>query len=160
MSDASSAAINQSIQQINSTDIYRSLQEIITQNFGIVGASTIDLQVRLYDPQLRLAIIKTTRDKYPLVRSSLTVMTQIKQGGDVLKVVASTIAVCGSARTTRNAAWNEIQKRFYDVKNNGEGLRSLAGYTKGEPLTKKSKIAIEKGLQEMEDRLDKIDSGC
>jgi len=145
----------QSIQQVTTTDIYRSLQETITQNFGLVGASTTDVKVRLYDPKVRLAIIKTTRDKYPLVRSSLTVMTQIKQGGDVLKVVASTIAVSGSARTARNAAWEEIQKRFY-----GQDLGSLGGKN-GEPWAeKKSRIATENDLRELEDRLDRIDSGC
>lgn len=153
-SNLSESPSDQSIQQVTSTDIYRSLQETITQNFGLVGASTTDVQVRLYDPKVRLAIIKTTRDKYPLVRSSLTVLTQIKQGGDVLKVVASTIAVSSSARTARNAAWEEIQKRFY-----GQDLESL-GKMKGEPWAKRSKIAMEKSLQDLEDRLDKIDSGC
>jgi hypothetical protein len=29
-----------------------------------------------------------------------------------------------------------------------------------EPWTKKTRIALEKGLQELEAQLDKIDSGC
>eukprot|EP00578_Thalassiosira_sp_NH16_P003204 CAMPEP_0181133618 /NCGR_PEP_ID=MMETSP1071-20121207/31623_1 /TAXON_ID=35127 /ORGANISM="Thalassiosira sp., Strain NH16" /LENGTH=174 /DNA_ID=CAMNT_0023220027 /DNA_START=72 /DNA_END=596 /DNA_ORIENTATION=- len=145
----------QSIQQITSTDIYRSLQDTITQNFGLVGASTTELQVRLYDPKVRLAIIKTTRDKYPSVRSSLTVMTQIKQGGDVLKVVATTIAVSGSARTARNAAWQEIQKRFFAKQRSDD-----FGKAKGEPWSKRSRISMEKDLKALEDRMEKIDSGC
>lgn len=150
-----SIATSQSIQQITSTDIYRSLQETITQNFGLVGASTTEVQVRLYDPKVKLAIIKTTREKYPFVRSSLTVMTQIKQGGDVLKVVPSTIAVSGSARTARNAAWEEIQKRFF-----GKEQLEIVGKGKGEPWTKKSRIDMEKDLQALEGLLEKIDSGC
>lgn len=150
-----STAVSQSIQQLTSTDIYRALQDVVMQNFGLVGASTSELQVRLYDAKLRLAIIKTSRDKYPLVRSAITLMTQIKQGGDVLKVVPSTIAVSGSARTARSAAMNVIQTQFYGK----EGLDSL-GVNKGKPLAKRSKIALEKGVIELEDRLEKIDSGC
>jgi RNase P/RNase MRP subunit POP5 len=152
--DESSSATS-AIHQVTTADIYRSLLETITQNFGLVGASTTDIKVRLYDPKVRLAIIKTTRDNYPTVRSSLTVMTHIKQGGDVLKVVASTIAVSGSARTARNAAWAEVQKRFYD--STAEDLGSKKG---GDPWSKRGKIAMEKGLQDLEDRLNKIDSAC
>ena len=141
---------SQVVQQvtITTTDIYHSLQESIAQNFGIAGASTAEVQVRLYDPKVRLAIIKTTREKYPIVRSSLTVLTHIKKGGAVLKVVASTIAVSGSARTARNAAWGEIQKRFFgqDCERPGNA--------------QKRKNTIEMNLQDLEDRLGKIDSGC
>ena len=148
LSEQSSA---QSVQQVTSTDIYRSLQEVIAQNFGLVGASTVvDVQVRMYDPKVRVAIIKTTRDKYPIVRSSLTFITHIKQ----LKLVASTIYVSGSARTARYSAFGEMQKYFY-----GQDLGSL-GLKKGEPWPKKSRIAMEKDLQELEERLDKIDSAC
>lgn len=150
----SSSAQQQSIQQVTSTDIYRSLQEAISQNFGIVGASTADVQVRLYDPQIRLAVIKTTRDRYPLVRSSLTLLTQIKQGGDALKVVASSIAVSGSARTARNAAWDEMRKRFH-----GQDVGPF-GKKKGEPWSRKSRTAMEKSLQDLERQLEKIDSSC
>ena len=149
--NSSSASIDEikSIQQVNATDIYRSLQEAIIQNFGIVGTCTSDVQVRLYDPKARLAVIKTTRDKYPQVRSCLTYLTEIKQGVDSLKVVASTIAVSGSARTARNAAFDEVKKRFF--------ARDFSG---GEQWTNMSREAMEKELQELEDCLDKIDSGC
>lgn len=150
-----SASSSTSIHQVTSTDIYRSLLETITQNFGLVGAATTDVKVRLYDPKVRLAIIKTTRDKYPTVRSSLTVMTHIKQGGDLLKVVASTIAVSGSARTARNAAWAEIRKRFYD-----SAAEDLGKRKEGDQWSKRSKVAMEKGLQDLEDRLNKIDAAC
>lgn len=145
---------SQSTQLVNSTDIYRSLQDALTQNFGLVGASAADVQVRLYDPSFRLAIIKVSRDKYSLLRSSLTLLTQIKQGGDELKVVASTIAVSGSARTARNATWGEMHKRFYR-----QGLGSF-GKNNGEPWTKKKIIEMEKNLQELENRLGGIDSAC
>ena len=147
-------ATAQSIHQVTGTDIYRSLRDSIVQNFGLVGAAAADVQVRLYDPKMRLAIVKTTRDKYPIVRSSLTVLTQIKQGADVLKVVASTISVSGSARTARNAAWGEIQKRF------GKDVGLLREQKGDGPWTRKTRISLEKGLQELEARLDKIDSGC
>lgn len=132
-----------SIQQVNAADIYRSLQEAMTQNFGLVGTCTSDVQVRLYDSKTRLAIIKTTRDKYPQVRSCLTFLTEIKQGVESLKVVASTIAVSGSARTARIAAWGEVKKRFF-----------------ARDVSKSSRQVIEKELKELEDCLDKIDSEC
>ena len=148
-SSLSSIETIKAIQQVNATDIYRSLQEAIMQNFGLVGTCTSIVQVRLYDPKARLAIIKTTRDKYPQVRSCLTFLTEIKQGVDSLKVVASTIAVSGSARTARNAAWDEMKKRFF--------ARDFSG---GEQWTNMSRVAMEKELQELEECLDKIDSGC
>jgi RNase P/RNase MRP subunit POP5 len=139
--------------QVTGTDIYRGLRDSITQNFGMVGAALSDIQVRLYDPKLHLAIIKTTREGYPAVRSSLTVMTRIKQGGDVLKVVASTISVSGSARTARNAAWIEVRKRF------GKDVVDDLG-TKQRGGAKRNRIALEKKLQELDEKWDKIDSSC
>jgi RNase P/RNase MRP subunit POP5 len=148
------AEVLKSIQQVNATDIYRSLQESITQNFGLVGMCTSDVTVRLYDTKTRLAIIKTTRDKYPQVRSCLTFLTEIKQGVDSLKVVASTIAVSGSARTARNAAWEEVKKRFFTQ----DTYKSVTG---GEQQwTEKSRANMEKELRELEECLDRIDSGC
>ena len=137
-----------SITQLNATDIYRSLQDTLTQNFGLVGACTTDIQVRLYDPKLQVAIIKTSREKCSQVRSAITLTTQIKQGGDILKVVASTLSVSGSARTCRNTVTNIIQKRFYTEQN-----------MKGEQITMKYKT-MEKSLKELESRLEKIDSSC
>lgn len=146
--------ILKSIQQVNATDIYRSLQESITQNFGLVGMCTSDVTVRLYDTKTRLAIIKTTRDKYPQVRSCLTFLTEIRQGVDSLKVVASTIAVSGSARTARNAAWEEVKKRFFTQ----DACKLVTG---GEQQwTEKSRATMEKELRELEECLDRIDSGC
>ena len=137
------------IQQVNASDIYRSLNQEIMQNFGLVGACTSDVHVKLYDPKAQMAIIKTTRDKYPQVRSSLTFLTEIKQGVDTLKVVASTIAVSGCARTARNAAWEEVKKRFL-----------VRDFSRGEQWTQMSTRDIEKELQELEECLDQIDSGC
>ena len=90
------------INQITSTDIFRSLQETLTQNYGIIASSTTEISVKLYDPKVQLAIIKTSREKYPIVRSSLSLMflTKVKQ----IKFVASTLSVSGSARTARSAA--------------------------------------------------------
>lgn len=152
--DAIDTTTAQSIHQVTGTDVYRALRDSIVQNFGHVSAALADVQVRLYDPRMRLAIVKTTRDGYPIVRSSLAVMTQVNQGGDALKVVASTISVSGSARTARNAAWGEIQKRF------GMDVGLMKEQKGNEPWTKKTRIALEKGLQELEERLDKFDSSC
>jgi RNase P/RNase MRP subunit POP5 len=147
------------ISQITGADVFRSLQEVLTASFGIVGSSTTELSIRLYDAKLRIAIIKTSREKYPLVRSSLSFLTQIKQ----VRVVATTIGVSGSARTARNAAWKEVQRRFF-----GRELKEMmgvvdkdgSGHENGrEPWSKKSR-GVEKELLELEERLDKIDSGC
>lgn len=133
--------------QLTTTDIYRALLESIQQNYGLVaGASSAELKVLLYDPEHRLAIVKTSRDSYPTVRTSLTFLTQIKQGGDVLRVAATTLSVNGSSRTARNAAWAELQKRFYDSQ------RPLSG-----PKRRKT---IEKGLNDLEQRMKSVDSCC
>ena len=141
---SNSSISTSSITQLNATDIYRSLQDTLTQNFGLVGACTTDIQVRLYDPKLQFAIIKTSRDTCTRVRSAIVLTTQIKQGGDILKVVASTLSVSGSARTCRNTVTNIIQKRFYNEQSK-------------ELITMKT---MEKSLKELESRLEKIDSSC
>mmetsp|Transcript_12827 Transcript_12827/g.27285 ORF Transcript_12827/g.27285 Transcript_12827/m.27285 type:complete len:194 (-) Transcript_12827:191-772(-) len=143
---------NSNPNEISGKDIYLSLQEILTQSFGLVGAATTEVQVRVYDPKARLAIIKTSREKCPLVRSSLTFLSQVRQQ----RVIATTIAVSGSARTARNVAWKEVRKLFFSdhddvVVMGGDG---------GQKWSKKSKAAMEKRLLELEDRLEKIDSGC
>mmetsp|Transcript_23167 Transcript_23167/g.46452 ORF Transcript_23167/g.46452 Transcript_23167/m.46452 type:complete len:194 (-) Transcript_23167:447-1028(-) len=143
---------NSNPNEISGKDIYLSLQEILTQSFGLVGAATTEVQVRVYDPKARLAIIKTSREKCPLVRSSLTFLSQVRQQ----RVIATTIAVSGSARTARNVAWKEVRKLFFSdhddvVVMGGDG---------GQKWSKKSKAAMEKKLLELEDRLEKIDSGC
>ena len=71
---------------------------------------------------------------------------QIKQGGDALRVAATTLSVNGSSRTARNAAWAELQKRFYDSQ------RPLSG-----PKRRKT---IEKGLNDLEQRMKSVDSCC
>jgi RNase P/RNase MRP subunit POP5 len=143
-----------SIRQVTGTDVYRSIRDSMMQNYGVIGASLADVQVRLYDPILRLGIIKTNRDNCNNVRSSLILMTNIKQGGDVLKVATSTLSVCGSARTARNAAWDEVHRRF------GRDVVMMKDRRGDEPWTKRTRIALEKGLMELEGRLDKIDSAC
>ena len=154
VSDASSSQALQQLQQVTATDVYRSLQESILQNFGVVGAATMEIRVLLYDPKLRVAIIKTSREKYPLVRSAVTLLSSIKQGGDALKVAASTVAVSGSARCARNAACEYVQKEFYG-RDRGE-----LGIEKGEPWATKGRAAMEKELRALDARMDKTDSAC
>ncbi|KAL3823080.1 hypothetical protein ACHAXA_011132 [Cyclostephanos tholiformis] len=148
------------VHQITCADIYRSIRDSIVENYGIVGASASDLQVRSYDPKLRLAIVRTNRYGYPNVRSSLTTMTSIRMGGDVLRVVASTKSVSGSARTARNAARDEILRRFGEDVKMMKDRRGGGGGGRVETWTKRARIALEKGLVELEGRLDKFDSGC
>jgi RNase P/RNase MRP subunit POP5 len=156
---SNSSAIDEQAQinQITSTDIFRSLQDTLTQNYGIVGSSSTELSVRLYDPKVKLAIIKTSREKYPIVRSSLTFITKIK----TIKVVATTICVSGSSRTARNAAWKEVQKRFFCKETAIEyGLLTCAETGNDTVSAKKARAAAKKALQELEARIEKIDSSC
>ena len=149
---------SQSIQQgaITRTDIYHAFHEVMTQNFGIASVSSMEVQVCFYDPEFRLAVIKTTRDKCSIVRSSLTFLTQIKKGGTAIKVVASTVAVSGSARTARDAAQKNLKCRFFE-----QDLESHDNVQQ-EQWTKKKKVAMETRMnsQDLEDRLDKINSSC
>ena len=149
------------ISQITSTDIYRALQETLSQNYGIVASSTTGVSVRLYDPKIRLAVIKTSRDNYPMVRSALVFLTKVKQ----IKVVASTISVNGSARTARNAAWKELQRRFFSKETAIEyGLVfGDIGRNPGkdrDAMVKKARAAAKKALAELEERMEKIGSSC
>jgi RNase P/RNase MRP subunit POP5 len=149
------------ISQMTSTDIFRSLQETLTQNFGIVASSTTDLSVRLYDPKFRLAVIKTSRDKYPIVRSSLVFLTKIKH----IKVVASAISVSGSARTARNAAWKECQKQFFNKETAIEYGSSICHRNNNDirndtATVKKVRAAAKRALSELEERIEKVDSSC
>ena len=151
------------IRQITTTDIFRSLQETLTQNYGIVGSSTTEISVRLYDPKIGLAVIKTSRDKYPIVRSSLMFITSIKQ----IKAVARIISINGSARTARNAAWKEVQHRFFSKKTAIE-YDLLIGDAKDTQqkqqlegvATKKMRASAKRALSELEERMNVINSNC
>ncbi|EJK73228.1 hypothetical protein THAOC_05157 [Thalassiosira oceanica] len=129
------------------TDIYRALLDSIRQNYGLVAGASSELKVLLYDSEHRLAIVKTSRDHYPTVRTSLTFLTQIKQGGDAVKVAAATLSVCGSSRTARNAACAELQKTF---------VNSQRPLNDGE--SPKRRKTIEKGLNDLEQRMKHVDS--
>jgi len=158
-SSSSGTLLDEQIQinQITSTDIFRSLQETLTQNYGIIASSTTEISVKLYDPKVQLAIIKTSREKYPIVRSSLMFLTKVKQ----IKVVASTISVSGSARTARSAAWKEVQNRFFSKETAIEyGLLTGDSNSNDAVSTKKTMAAAKKALAELESRIDKINSSC
>ena len=157
--NSSSSTVDEMIQinQITSTDIFRALQETITHNYGIMGTSTTDLSVKLYDRKVKLAILKTSRDKYPNVRTSLMFLNKIKQ----IKVVATVICVSGSARTARNAAWKEMQRRFFGKETALEyGLLSVDQSGNDAASVKKARAAAKKAMAELEARMDKIDSSC
>lgn len=132
---------------LTATDIYRALLDSIQQNYGLVAGASSELKVLLYDSEHRLAIVKTSRDHYPTVRTSLTFLTQIKQGGDAVKVAAATLSVCGSSRTARNAACAELQKTF---------VNSQRPLNDGE--SPKRRKTIEKGLNDLEQRMKHVDS--
>lgn len=157
--NSSSSANDQQVQitQITSTDIFRSLQETISQNFGIMGTSTTELSVRFYDPKVKLAVVKTSRSNYSIVRSSLMFLGNIKQ----IKVVATTICVSGSARTARNAAWKEVQRRFFGKDTAIEyGLLIGDKHGSDDLSMRKVRTAAKKAMTELEGRMDKINSGC
>ena len=157
--NSSSSNLDEQVQidQITSTDIFRSVQETLTQNYGIVGASTTELSVKLYDPKVKLAIIKTSREKCPIVRSSLMFLTKIK----TIKVVVTTLCVSGSARTARNAAWKEVQKRFFSKETAIEyGLLASNETGNNAASVRKARAAAKKALSKLEARIEKIDSGC
>ena len=161
-SQSSTADEQMQIRQITTTDIFRSLQETLTQNYGIVGSSTTEISVRLYDPKLGLTVIKTSRDKYPIVRTSLMFLTSIKQ----IKAVATIISVNGSARTARNAAWKEVQQRFFSKKTAIEYNLLIGEKSKNEEKsldsasTKKMRAAAKRALGELEERMNIINSNC
>mmetsp|Transcript_25781 Transcript_25781/g.38220 ORF Transcript_25781/g.38220 Transcript_25781/m.38220 type:complete len:107 (+) Transcript_25781:554-874(+) len=79
-------------------------------SFGISVAGVIEeIQVRLYNPETRLAMIKVVpRDHSDLVRSAITLLNEVN-GEPIVAVVISTN---GSARTVKLAALRGIQCYF------------------------------------------------
>lgn len=89
--------------------IYFALQEVIYETFGIVQAGIIeDLQVRLYNPDTRLAIIKTSRDSADIVRSAITLLNQLNDE----PIVASVVSIHGSARTLKLSCIELLRNTF------------------------------------------------
>jgi RNase P/RNase MRP subunit POP5 len=89
--------------------IYFALQELIYETFGIVQAGILeDLQVRLYNADTRLAVIKTSRDSADIVRAAITLLNQLNDE----PIVASVISIHGSARTLKLSCIQLLRKTF------------------------------------------------
>ena len=97
-------------------------------------------QVRLYNPETRLAMIKVVpRDHSDLVRSAITLLNEVN-GEPIVAVVISTN---GSARTAKLAALREIQCLFQ--------IRvAVAGPRRGAGAINK------KELRNLEDQMDHV----
>jgi hypothetical protein len=84
-------------------------------------------------------------------------LTKIK----TIKVVAATLCVSGSARTARNAAWKEVQKRFFSKETAIEyGLLASSETDNNAASVRKARAAAKKALSKLEARIEKVDSGC
>lgn len=64
--------------------------------------------VRLYNSETSLAVVKVPREDCDLIRSAITLLTQI-QDEPITAVVLST---SGSARTAKIAAMRQVKKAF------------------------------------------------
>lgn len=153
-------AAEQDLSEITTTDIYRAIQESLSSSFGVIGAATTDIQVRLYDAKARLAIIRTTREQYPTLRTSISFVSRVSRRA----VVPTIIAVGGSPRTARAKAWKEVRRHFFDGRNNnnegGGGNDGAKRRKAGDEMTKKGRVSMEKQLKDLEGRMDKIDTAC
>lgn len=111
---------------IEKKNIYHALRIMIEGAFGIARAGIVeDIQVRLYNSETSLAVVKVPREDCDLIRSAITLLTQI-QDEPITAVVLST---SGSARTAKIAAMRQVKKAFKmkysDVNNTNVGKKEL-----------------------------------
>lgn len=77
--------------------------------FGIAASGiTEDMQVLFYNTDTGLAMIKVPRDSSNLVRSAITIMTQLNN----VPMVATVLSTNGSARTAKLATIRELKRMF------------------------------------------------
>jgi len=89
--------------------LFHALRISMQDAFGIAVAGIIeDIQVRLYMPESKLALIKVPRDASDLVRSAITLLTKVNDE----PIVATVISTNGSARTAKLATLRLIKRKF------------------------------------------------
>lgn len=89
--------------------LFHSIRITMQDAFGIAVAGIIeDIQVRLYIPDSKLALIKVPRDASDLVRSAITLLTKVNDES----IVATVISTNGSARTAKLATLRLIKRKF------------------------------------------------
>jgi len=126
---------------ITARDIYLELRNLVQTVFGISGAAmTHDLQVRIYDAEARIAIIRISRCQCNLVRASLTLLTSLKK----FPLVANVISLSGSARTAKMIALRELRKDMEMKLSESRRLGSL------------SKKMKKSNLLRLEERMDLV----
>ena len=89
--------------------------------------------VRLYNPETQLAMIKVPRDSSDIVRSAITLLTEVNDE----PIVATVISTNGCPRTAKLAALRET-KRIFQVTVAGKGATG------------------KKELRNLEDQMDQI----
>ena len=95
--------------QIESKNIYWDFRRTFESCYGASGAGLVHgVKLLLYDPVDRLAVLKVPRELCGQARSALTLLTAV---GD-RPVVASIVAVNGSARTCKTTVLTMLRRNF------------------------------------------------
>lgn len=119
---------------IDKTALFHAIRITMQHAFGVSAAGIIeDIQVRLYNPETQLAMIKVPRDSSDIVRSAITLLTEVNDE----PIVATVISTNGCPRTAKLAALRET-KRIFQVTVAGKGATG------------------KKELRNLEDQMDQI----
>lgn len=116
--------------KLNASDIYREIRDAMSQNFGDIGLAQVllSLQLSLYNRNLKVAVVRCSRDYAQNVITSLSFITSIQN----IPITLRAVRLNGSNRTCQNAV-----RKFY--------------------LEKAKKLGIELHQQETENDLKVFD---
>ena len=93
---------------LQTKEIYKELVKVLSSCYGLFAHSIIpNLIVRHVDEESQLCMIRVPRDAANHVRVAITFMTSLYNKG----IVASVLAINGSARTARLTTMREIRRR-------------------------------------------------
>jgi len=95
-------------------DITTCIRQAISSTLGVAGERPAsELQVRFWDPNSRLLLLRVPRDECGRVRASLTLWGHLPlSSSSSCRIVASVLSVNGSARTAKRSALHTIQKYY------------------------------------------------
>eukprot|EP00934_Nitzschia_sp_Nitz4_P009219 Nitzschia sp. Nitz4//scaffold123_size70294//35639//36226//NITZ4_005928-RA/size70294-exonerate_est2genome-gene-0.77-mRNA-1//-1//CDS//3329534485//9209//frame0 len=123
-------------------DLGTSIRRNLTTHFGVSAeGAALETQVRFWDPDTRLLLLRVPREFYGIVRSSLTLWTHHNASWDAPSkcptIVASVLAVSGCARTAKLATIARLRKIFrHQIQSLGkDSKRSRQELQKLETLT-------------------------
>ncbi|CAB9523257.1 expressed unknown protein [Seminavis robusta] len=136
----------------------KALKESIISCFGTSASdAAFDVQVRLCDATSRLVLFRVSRENYPKVRASLTMLTTMpvsptttststttsnnndetsKSQSTISRVTTSVVSVHGSPRTTKLNTMKQLRKAYQRYQQQDPKQKAKLGRELGECLAK------------------------